>query len=118
MTSGIAPNVEELLSIALDFAAYISNPSTWSLRPLLRGPEDVLRQVPLTLQINGDVVVADQIARCEYLIRDDWARFPPGVKTDAPWMKTGAEWHVYTNGEICWTYFRYYRDMFTPYHDT
>lgn len=63
------------------------------------------------LNLSHDEVKTSIVARCTFQFGANWSMCLPVVSTDEPWLiRGGAEWHIFSNGSICYVYAPHWRD--------
>jgi hypothetical protein len=63
------------------------------------------------LNLSHDEVKTSIAARCSFRFGADWITRLPVVSTSEPWLiRGGAEWHIFSDGNICYVYGPHWRD--------
>jgi hypothetical protein len=104
MGTNIERPLNELLTFTYEIAKYVSAHSAWRAR-WLGGPW-------ASMSFEGDIPIDKAIARLSFSSRPDWLSHAPVVRCNAPWMRRGeADWHVASDGSLCWVFEPYWRDV-------
>lgn len=111
MTNGIPRDLNDLLSFALSLDGYVENASSWKLARSTTTVENLLKGVSQTLSFTADVVVPDRSFPFAFSLRDQPLRYPPQVKSSAPWLRRNIDWHVFDDGTLCWAYPQHYFEL-------
>lgn len=63
------------------------------------------------LNLSHDDIQTSICAKCSFEFVANWDKCLPIVRTDEPWLRHGgAEWHMFSNGSLCYLYAQHWRD--------
>ena len=111
MTNGISKDLNDLLSFALSMGGYVESASSWKLGRLTTTETNLLRPVPLTLSFRANVRLQNILLPLSFDLPPSPLANHPRVTSDAAWLRREPDWHVYSNGALCWTYPQHYFEL-------
>jgi hypothetical protein len=111
MWSGIDPELQELLGFAWELTNYLDIKSPWRTAIFAVDRNKLQSTSVRVLSFDAVVPISGLMINCSYLIFSKWWIVPPRCTTEASWLRRTPDWHVAANGELCWVYGPYWRDV-------